>query len=78
MAHLETRVKGLSEGEIYDYMQGRFPKDNAAKNNDVWGSQGTITPFFLDGLNTLDYGSFRAAKNELFKPFICLYTTFQV
>ena len=61
MAHLETRMKGLSEEEIYDYMQNRFPKDDAAKIT-TYGVHKDDYAFFLDGLNTLDYGSLGQQK----------------
>ena len=58
---LESRMKGLSEKDIYEMMRCRFPKDDMVKMT-TYGVHKDDYLFFLDGFNTLDYGSLGQQK----------------
>ena len=60
-ACLETRIKGLDEKDIYEMMQGSLAKDCVAKVT-TYGVHKDDYVFFLDGLDTLDYGSLGQQK----------------
>ena len=59
--HLETRVKGFGEQDIFDFMQHRVAKDEAAKIT-TYGVHRDDYAFLLDGLSTRDYGSLGQQK----------------
>ena len=58
---LKSRVKGLTEEEIYDFMRNRFSKDEAAKTT-TYGIHKDDYIFSLDGLNVFDYSSLGQQK----------------